>query len=237
VSSPVARCSCARIPLGSLGALAALRAREDVRCATDGTNAWLHWRAGDGEVLIAVLAIQGSVLFERGDDGEWRRAGERLPGEAVLAASRPLREFIELPAIDAVAPAPLALAPAKVRLVAADAMHATSAALAPLAAVAKWAETATTAQLESLLAARAGELVLLFGERIPLLEGAERFHGERVFAPLGKKIVPALGEADLAAALGAREDELVFVREGAVEIVPERALRPLTRASVRLAVS
>src|SRR5207253_2391499 len=80
------------------------------------------------------------------------------------------------------------------------------ASLANLTALSEWAETATTAQLAALRGARSGQQVLVVGENVPLLEGDERFWGSGVFVPLGRRLDPALTEADLRALLGGVKD-------------------------------
>lgn len=238
---PVDRCSCARIPLASLGALAALRAREDVTVARDGEHAWVHWSAGDEAVLRAVFAMPGAELY-REHEGTFLRLGSRLPTSGVLAGAELLRDLIPAPAVTAAPPPAAALAPAALRLVPSSEPRPTTAALVDFAALARWAEKATSAQLASLRAARSGSLVVLVGASIPALESSERFSGESVFVPLGTALEPALAVADVRAVTGARAGELIFLRRDAeqpgavsVDLVPEAALRELSRSSVRLA--
>jgi hypothetical protein len=79
--------------------------------------------------------------------------------------------------------------------------------------------------------------VLLLGNHLPPLPGAERFWGARVLIPLGYRPEPALLESALLEVLHLMADELaVWTLDGA-EVLPRSALQPLTRSAVRLALA
>jgi len=228
--------SCARIPASSLGALAALRASPDVGVVQDGDRPWILFREGNERALIAVLAVPGAELYER-REGRFRRHGSRLP----CAGPPPVEA---LPLHRALVPEPLAIpalepgfeARAKVELVRASARRETSAALCSLPELARWAEKVSSIRLSAIRAARAGERLLLLGEKLPGLPCCERFHGDRVLVPLGFRVEPDLGERALREALGIAEDELLIFRADGSEIVPLAAFAPLTRGAIRLAL-
>jgi hypothetical protein len=126
-------------------------------------------------------------------------------------------------------------APVRLRLVREEKVRPATALRCGLAELAAWAETATSHQLAVLRAARAGAEILLAGPRLPPIPGAERFWGQRVLIPLGHRLEPALPESALREALGVDGEAIVLFRSMDVEIVAGGALRPLTRAGVRLA--
>src|SRR5207302_880885 len=132
------------------------------------------------------------------------------------------------PPVPDLRPVPLALA-------ADDRPRPTTAVAYDLATLGAWADTVPAARLAALRAAHCGGRVLVLGRRLPLLPAGERFWGERVLVPLGYRPEPALPEAAVRAALGLAEDELLLMRPGNAEVVPGSALRPLTRAGLRLA--
>jgi hypothetical protein len=100
----------------------------------------------------------------------------------------------------------------------------------------RWADGATSRWLEGLSAAIREEEVLVRGERLPPVVGAERFWGSRVLVPLGFRPEPALAESVLAAALGLSADELAVLGEDEVEVVLGLSFGPLTRAGLRRAL-
>jgi hypothetical protein len=116
-----------------------------------------------------------------------------------------------------------------------------------LAHLAEWAERAPSAWIESLSGTRCaaagsdpGEAeVLLLGPslRLPSPRDALRFWGNDVLIPLGYRAVPELTERALHGAVGAAPDELVVLDDEGPELIPRRAFRPLTRASIRLAMA
>jgi hypothetical protein len=101
----------------------------------------------------------------------------------------------------------------------------------------RWAETAPTARIEGLRAARAGGLVLVLGRPAPAVDGGERFWGVRVLVPLGFRPAPALPEPALLEVVGAVAGGLVVLTGEGAEVMPLGAFRPLTRAGVRLALA
>lgn len=234
---PVESATCARLPAASLAALASLRALPDVRVALTGEIAWVHWRPGNAAALRRIHPLPGCVLHEK-KQGLWHRAGERLPcvDGPPEAGLLPLASAIPVPPIAAIASAAIP-PPVTLTLVASEEPRPTSGMLASIEALATLAASATTAQLTALRAARAGTLVLVLGAKIPVVPGGERLHGARLLVPLGFRAEPALPEAELLLALGVSRGELLVLRASGAEIVPESALRPLTRAGLRLAVA
>jgi len=227
--------SCARIPTSALGTLAGLRCAPRVRVMIDGDAAWLLWDAGNESVLREVLPVPGAELYvNRG--GHWFRPGRRLP-----EAGPP--NLPELPLERVLLPAPFepGAAPREVRQLSAlrlvpDTRPRRATALhCSLPELLLWAEWATTRQIGSLRAAVSGSQVLLLGDRQPLLAKSHRFWGTRVLIPLGHRPEPALPESALRSALGLAPQELAVWTQDKIEVVPEEALRALTRAGVRLA--
>jgi hypothetical protein len=100
----------------------------------------------------------------------------------------------------------------------------------------RWAETATSAALAGLQGACLGNKVLVRGQHLPSLAGAERFWGSRVLIPLGFRPEPDWAESALAEALGLGSGELILLGQGSAVVVPENVMGRLCRASVRRAL-
>jgi hypothetical protein len=188
--------------------------------------------------------VPGSAFFRK-DGGHWYRAGRRLPelnavpspeaeagatGIALHLALVPEPTRWLEPRADDWSPAVLRLEadssstprPASALVVRADALL-------------PWAESAPTALLQGLRAARSGDRVLLVGGRLPPMAGLGRFWGRQVLVPLGSRPEPELPEVRMAEALGLVGDDLGLIGpDGRVEVVPGPALGPLSRASARL---
>jgi hypothetical protein len=126
-----------------------------------------------------------------------------------------------------------------------------------LADLAAWADWAPSVWIESLSGAWCastaeepdGAEVLLLGAahtaaraesrppgsiRLPAFDG-RRFWGSDVLIPLGYRAEPELCQRALGAAVGAGPDDLVVLAADGPELIPRRAFRPLSRASIRLA--
>jgi hypothetical protein len=102
--------------------------------------------------------------------------------------------------------------------------------------LAKWADTATTAELTAVQAGRCGDRVVLLGAKLPPAPSGTRFWGDDLLVPVGFRPDPDLPPAALRAAAGATPAELVLLTEDAAELIPRSAFEPLTRAGLRLAL-
>lgn len=233
---------CARLPALALLGLAGLRRVEGISVIAQGDHAWVFWEAGDERVLRAVLPVEGVELFEmRGDD--WYRAGHRLPCFGVVPLGEPvtLARAITPEPFSAEFPGSATIRPTRLGLVRDTRPRPTTAALCPLAELARWADSATSAALEAIRGAYSGDLAFLLGQSLPPWSGADRFWGRQVLVPIGYRPSPALPESALREALGASEDEILRLVPGpegmAVEAIPFEVFRRLTRAGVRLALA
>jgi MoxR-vWA-beta-propeller ternary system domain bpX2 len=228
---------CASLSHASLAALAGLRALPGLRMNVVGERAWLHWPAGDEQVLRRVQAVAGVELFVR-RAGLWYRHGRHLPSFDVPgdAETQPLCRVLTPVPVRAEFGENPALRPAVLRLVREDRPRATTGMRCEVTTLAAWADSAPTARLAALRAARRGAQVLLLGHSLPELPDAERFWGGRLLLPLGFRAEPALPENALLEALGLAQDEILVFGASGPEVVPRGVLQPLTRAGVRLAV-
>lgn len=227
---------CASLPHGVLATLAGVRTAPGVRVRRVGERTWVWWRPGDDDVLRLVLAASGVALYLR-RDGLWYAFGHVLPAFDVPddAGATPLAEALMPAPVQPLEGPAARQAPVALRLVRDGRRRAATAVLSDLPALARWATTATTAQLSALSAARCGGRVLVRGGGVPALSGGARFWGGRLLVPLGYGPSPALPERALREALGLGDHELgLFSAEG-VEAIPGEAFEPLTRAGVRLA--
>ena len=229
---------CARLPLPALAALADLRRVPGIVVTTVGEHAWVRWGPGDEAVLRRVMPLPGSELYTR-RDGLWYRIGAHLPafGLPVEDEDRgvPLDRAVVPDRVEALAPDVRAPVKARLGLVRDDRARGSSALLCELGALARWADSATTAQFGPLTAAWSGDEVLVRGEKLPAVAAGTRFWGVLVLVPLGFRPEPDLPEAALRGALGTGEEALLVLSDEGGEEVPLAAFRPLTRAGVRLA--
>jgi hypothetical protein len=233
--SPLHEICCARIAPESLGALAGLRCTARVEVLTDEEGFWLRWAPGDDEVLRHLLPVAGATFFCR-RDGKWYRHGSRLPVAGPPPGEvRRLDQLIVPEPIRCEPPTAMDLRRQPMQLVRDTMPRQATALQTTLAALAEWADHATTLQITALRCACSESRILLLGARLPLMAGM-RFWGERLLVPLGYRVEPALPEKVLAEALGVPEDGLALLDESGCEIVPIDAFRPLHRAAVRLAV-
>jgi hypothetical protein len=240
MARPIDDVCCASLPAGALGLLASLRTREDVRVHLARGRAWVHWDAGDDEVLHRVLAIEGAEVFAR-RGALWYRPGQHLPVFDVPSdeEARPLMHLLFPSPVRGEQPAAESFSPVRLRLVREVAIGAPRPATAlscPLADFAHWADGATTRQITSLVGARTGDVVLVRGEKLPIVVGGERYWGRRVLVPLGHRPEPNLSEDVLIEVLGLADGELALLRPNGAEVLPAGVLQPLTRAGIRLAV-
>jgi hypothetical protein len=224
--------------MAALSVLADLRREEGIVVTVQDERAWVRWEPGRALVLERVLPVRGVELYAW-RDGHWYRPGDHLPAfgvpEVCEASTVSLgRALVPLP-VQVGSPDGCPIAPVRLALVRDGRIRPTSAARCTLSTLAAWAETATSAQLSALSAARAGDVVLLLGSSVPALSGSERFWGGRVLVPLGFRIDPELSEHALRDALGIGAESIaVFDAEG-VEVIASAVFRPLKRADVRLA--
>jgi hypothetical protein len=238
MSGPFADICCARLAGTALAALAEVRAAPGVEVAWVGEQAWVSWPVGDEAVLARLLPIPGVELYGR-RDGRWYRHGRRLPAFDFPEGLRyqPLDQVLTPAPFQAVPAPALDLVPVKLELVADDRPRRTTAMECGLAELARWADTVPTARLTSVRAAHFEDRVLLLGSRLPLLSGGERFWGDGILVPLGRRAEPELPESALREALAISNEEILLLRAGQPEVVPRPAFQPLTRPGLRRALS
>jgi hypothetical protein len=226
---------CASLAPDGLPGLAGLRTRPGVRTREANGRLWLWWPAGDADVLSRVLPLPGVELFAY-RDGAWFRPGHRLPTDQVPAdeGTRPLSSAL-LPAPVVARQARIAGAPVRLTLVRDTRPRAATALLCSTDELARWADAATSRQLEALQAARCEENVLVRGERLPPFPGIRRCWGRDVLVPLGFRPEPEVTEGVLRQALGLTEGEAVLLADAGVERIPGAAFGAVSRAGGRLA--
>lgn len=241
--------SAASIPVTGLPALGGLRRTDGVRVAQDGDRVWVYWPAGAEEIIRQVLPVDGVELFTF-RAGLWYRVGRSIPVPAgdpsgpggTTRTGRPTKplDAVILPALSAVpAPASPPVVACRLRLVRDDHPREATGLCCAVAALARWADGATTVHVEGLEGALFDGQILVRGPRLPVVAGAERFWGERVLIPLGRRPDPELPEPILREAAGVAVNELLVLRDGATgataEAVPLPAFARLTRAALKLA--
>ncbi len=242
MTGQLAETCCARLPAAALAHLAALRARADLSGFVAADSLWLFWPSGNIDLSRAILAIDGAELFLR-RGREWYRPGEHLPVFRIPKAedARPLSALLFPSPVSPVRPGQIAFQPAPLSLARCGVPRTATALLAERSELQRWAESATSFQLDMVLAACCGDVVLMRGKRhrspgdstgIPVLPG-ERFWGWQVLLPLGWRVEPDLAEEVLTAALGLQDDAVALWTASGVEILSGTAFGPVTRAGVR----
>ncbi len=224
------------LPRQALAALAGLRHDPGVRVVAADERAWVFWEPGHEEVLARVLPLAGVTLYTR-RGGVWYRHGSHLPAFEVPVEQEalPLHRVIIPETVQPEYPAGEEIKPQMLRLERDDRPRPTRALRCPLSALAPWADTATTARLTGIRAAWHAGLVMLLGDDLPLLDGTERFWGERLLVPLGYRPWPMLPEGVLLEALGIGDGELLVLNPEGSEVISLEVFQPLTRTGVRLA--
>ncbi len=226
--------SAARLPAEHLAALAPVRHRDGVRVVPAGAAVWVRWPAGRADVVRCLLPVPGVEFFTR-RAGLWVRFGRLVPtdiappddGVPVAAALVPAR-------FEPLAPEVVAGPPVALTVVRGGTPKPTAALACALDALAKWADTATTAELVAVRSARCGDRAVLLGDRLPAIAGALRYWGDGVLVPVGFRPDPDLPEVVLREAAGVSAAELLLLDESGAEAIPRAAFEPLTRAGVRL---
>lgn len=227
---------CACLPAASLARLASLRVSAEIRVRLLGDRAWLWWRSGDEMALQRALALHGVKVFAR-RNGRWYQPGQHMPAFEVPddEEARPLMHILTPAPVQVECGTP-SLLPLRLRLVREHRFRAASALCCALADLGGWAEQATSKQLAMLTAVRAGERVLLRGERLPPLPAAERYWGRSILTPLGFRPEPEASEGVMRESLRLQDEEIALLGENGFEAIDARRFQPLTRAGVRLAL-
>jgi hypothetical protein len=236
-SDPWAEVAAARLPAADLDALGPVRDRADVRVHPEGDRAWVTWTSSRREVVACLLPVPGVEFFTRRQH-QWFPFRRRLPaadrptgGEGLPLAGQILPERLH--------PAPPpgeALRKLPIDIVRGGEPKPVAALGCRLSDLNGWADSATTAELASVSAARCGGRVLLRGKNLPAVPAARRYWGDRLLVPVGFRPEPELPVALLRGAALADDDELVILDEDGVDVVPDSAFHPLTRAGLRLAL-
>jgi len=238
--------TCASIPQAALPVLAGLRCAPEVQVQILGERAWLRWPANNEKVLQLLLPVPG-VEFFLWREGQWYRPDSRLPTASVPELRDPHqlhRVLLPVP-VQPIPPSVPGGRPVEIELRRSERPRLSTALGCRITDLVRWADTAPTAEIEAVTAARSGEDVLLRGGRLPALPAGERFWGRDLLIPLGYRPFPELPERDLCAALGVGEDEIGLLCLGnraeesgraVLELLPAEAFEPLTRAGLRLAL-
>ena len=225
----------ARIPAAYATALAPVRDQPEVRVFHTRDTLWVRWPPGRDDVTRCLLPVPG-VAFFLTRNGRWFRFGSRLPTSDIPpnGNGEPVAALIAPEKIEPVPPGSASFAPAMLGVVRGGGPHVATALACDVAELRRWAETATTAELAAVQAARSGTRVLLLGGKLPAVPGATRYWGHDLLVPIGYRPEPDLPPAILREAVGAGEDDLVVLDDRGAEIIPRAAFEPPTRAGIRL---
>jgi hypothetical protein len=225
----------ARLPADGLALLAPLRNRADIRVHLAEEVAWVTWPAGRPEVSRCLMPARGVEFFAL-REGAWFRFGSRVPtNDAPPAGGGALVSVLVPAAFDVLPPEWGSGSPVVLRLAQGGEVVPATALACSLAALAAWADRATTAEFDGLKAARTDDRAVLLGGKLPTIAGAVRFWGTDLLVPVGFRPDPDLPPASLRDAIGVTGDELVLLTDDGADVIPRSAFEPLTRAGVRLA--
>lgn len=228
----------ARIPAADLVCLTPLRTRPDIRVRVAEGVAWLSWTTSRDDAIRELLPRSTAEFFTT-VEGRRFRLGSRLPtgdappdGEARPLATVLLPSPATLSGPDAWNSPNVAL-----RLVRCDTPRPTVALVCPLEALRDFADRATTAEIAGVSGLLSGDRAVLFGEKLPSVTGAVRFHGTGLLIPLGFKLHPQLSDAIVRSAAGIADGDALLLTESGIESIPRARAEPLTRAGLRLAIA
>jgi hypothetical protein len=233
--APWSTVSAARVPAGALDALAPVRDQPDVTVTMRGTVAWVRWPAGRSDVVRCLLPVTSATFFEYRDGAfvpftrtvptaEQPPEGAGVPVASVLVPGR----------FEVLAPESPTWNPVRITIARGGEPRPVTALNCPIGELAKWADTATTAELAGVIGARSGGRAILLGNRLPGIPGTQRYWGTDVLVPVGFRPDPDLPAALLRDAIGAAATELLLIDASGVVVIPRTAFEPLTRAGVRL---
>lgn len=232
--SPLDDVGLASLPISNVSALAPLRTHPGLEAHEHGERLWLRWQAGDERILPWLLPLAGLVLYtER--NGVWHRLGQSLPAFDAPPTwqGRSLSSLLSPSPVQPVPAPSLSSERVGLRLVRDTVPRSASALRCPLTALARWADFALTADLETLRAAHLDRDALVLGDRLPPIADGQRFWGRQVLTPLGFRPDPLLPESALRELLGLLDGDVALLLDGRADIVPAAVLQPLTRAGIR----
>ncbi len=207
-----------------------------IEAALQDRTLWLRWPAGQDDVALTLLPLEGARLYGQ-RDGRWYAWGRTLPDFDVPDTLRfqPLFQVVLPAPMQAQLATGFALEPASLRLVPDDTFRPAQALQCRLLAFLGWAENVPGCVLEHYRAAARGELLFVLGKKLPWFPDAERFWGQRVLVPSGFRPEPYVSETDLRAAVGVADTDLLVLRALRYELVRADNFTPLSLAALRLA--
>lgn len=230
------RVSAAWIPLAGLRRLAMLRHRGDISVLRIGENAWIRWPVGDPEVIRSLLPVPGVQFFRREKDG-WFPFGSRLPAASPPPddVGQPLANVLLPERFEILSPHQHQLAPVPLRIVRGGDPTTATGLICHVDSLVMLANSATTAELARIMAARSRERAVLLGTVLPNIPGATRLYGDSLLIPVGFRVEPRLPVSAIRDAAGADAGEILVWLEAGLERIPKAAFESLTRAGIRLA--
>lgn len=228
----------ARVAFEDLAALADFRVDSGIRVVAAGDRVLARLPQGTSEAVERLLAVRGAELFVESLGG-WYRLGDRIPAfdinwnedQSIPLAQVLLPGFVRAELPSAIDPVAIAF-----RLVPCIEPRPTSALICSIENLAAWADDSPTVAIERLRGAvsRRRAFVVATVGTPPAIVEAERYWGERLLIPLGRRPEPNFNE-DILVPLFNLGDDRAIVREDGFERIPCSAIRPLSRASIRLA--
>jgi hypothetical protein len=236
--SPLDAVRGARLPAAALETLADLRRDPGLAVVLDDQCAWLVWRTADDDLVLRLMAIAGVALYDR-RDGLWYSHGSLLPEFGLPLDADEAKGLHAVVVPQPMGPSPPGqpiASPMTLRLVRDARPRPVTALRCTADALARWAETATSARLERLSATWDKSHVLVRGREVPEVLSADRFWGIRILVPLGFRPEPELPEQALLNVLGAEDEDLFLLEPDGCEVVPLGVFQTLSRASLRLAL-
>lgn len=228
---------CASMPLEGLAALGEVRTAPGVMVLRQPTRTWVRWEAGDERVLQRVLPVPNVVLYAfRG--GRWYRLGGHLPiFDAVTEGNfQPLCHVLFPAPVQPLASPNGPWAKIDLCLRPDGRPQPTSAMICLLQDLVHWMDAIPSSRLAALQGARNRDRTFVLGPRLPLLPFSQRLWGDTILKPLGFRLEPDLPDRVVHECLNLTEENLLIIVEGQCDVLCRSDLRPLNRASLKLAM-
>jgi hypothetical protein len=226
----------AKMAKAHLGELAPLRDSPTIRVHVQEGAVWVVWSGDCIDIIRCLLPVLG-VEFYVNRAGLWFRFRSLLPS----VEAPPDRDGLPLSAVlqpqPFVSQKPEAMIgkPARLSIVRCSEPKPVSALVCSIGDLQKWADQATTFEISSVKGARTTKMAILLGTQLPSIPNGIRHWGNEVFLPIGFRTEPDLPPAAVRMVVGAESDELVFLTNETLRVVPRKAFESLSRAGIRLA--
>ena len=211
-----------------------------IEVTRDDSGIWLRGESMSGELDVALMGLPGQRL-EVLDDGRLRIPGSIIP-IAVLPRGPwyPIESVLRRSLPTAALPGAVrqGLNRIPVKLVQTSIVRPVVALVTGMSALGSWSASNALVRHQGLRwLVLSGTNALVVGTPLPSLPGQRLWRSGRCWLPAGKMYSPAISPEDLQQAFNIHPDQMILWRANDQPLVVNDAdFRPLSRASVRLAI-